>query len=92
MRHVILFPLQPWWLAFRQAIGAAFDDLCDLRPELPVNVEQSFFSARIFDGIMEQGSDRLGFIRAVLQGDCGYAKNVSDVRDFGFFPKFPAVN
>lgn len=41
---------------------------------------------------MEQGRNRLYFIRAVLHCDCSDSQDVRDVRNLGFLPQLPTVN
>ena len=92
MSDIIFLSLQPRRLRFLVGIGATIDNLGDRFSEFFLDIAQSLFAAAIFDRIMQQRSDRFGFIGAIFHRDRAHAQNMSDVRNLGLLAQLPAMN
>ena len=81
MRNVSPLSIQPG--RFRDFIGvrAAIYDSGHIVTKPVFDIPLSFRAAAIFHGIMQKCADRLRLVRAVLERDRGYAKDMRDVRD-----------
>ena len=77
MRDVLFLPFPPRRLWRLIRIGAAGHDRADFFPKFLLDLALPLRSATILHCVVQERSDRLGFIRAVLQRDRGDAQEMA---------------
>ena len=87
MVDVAAFSLQPRRLWRLVCVGASINDPGDIVAKFLPDIAQSFRATAIFHRIMKQRANRFGFIRAVLECDGGYAKNMRNERNSRFLAR-----